>query len=123
MSYKIIDGKAYELKEVDIESIKKEIKKEASLIADSKAKEEKLLSQKESLCTKARAKMSNYSEQIAKLQECMQRTESKLKEALDPIEAEIRECDVVIESSTTSLMNKKDIINLILPEESKKLGL
>ena len=123
MAYKVIDGVVYEVKEVDVSDLKQEVEK---VIADVDAvKKEKAVAEASIKNTECQfeGQILNYQKQIDGLQALIDTVKEKKEASIAPQKALIEELDAKIAELKAALADKKEVIETLLPEESKKLGL
>jgi chromosome segregation ATPase len=123
MGYKVIDGIVYEVKEVDTFTLKDEIKKvfdELENINKEKARIDASIRNTESQFD---TQIVSYQKQIDGLQALIDTIKEKREASIAPQQKQLSELDAKIEELTIILRDKKEVIEALLPEESKKLGL
>ena len=123
MAQKVIDGVVYEVKEVDVSDLKQEVEKViADVDADKKEKAVAEASIKNTEC-QFEGQILNYQKQIDGLQALIDTVKEKKEASIAHQKALIEELDAKIAELKAALADKKEVIETLLPEESKKLGL
>lgn len=121
--YKVIDGVAYKVEELNVEELKQEVDKavlEIETVEKEKAQHEANI---KNMSSQFDAQVEAYEKQIANLAALVETVKEKKASVIAPHEALVKECDEKLVCLKDALVDKKEIIESLLPEESKKLGL
>lgn len=115
MKYEIIDGKLFEVKEVDADQFKIEIEQALKVVEEQEKKVEQLEAQKKNVC-------ASFDNQIVQYQNAIKGIEERKVNACKPYDDEITNAKVKVDAVKVRLQEKKEALELLFPEASSKLG-
>lgn len=104
MNYEVRNGKVYEVKEVNMQDLEKEIKQAVSFINQHKQS------------------MTPFSNEIVLKKQELARIIQKYNADIANLEAEVNKHMVEIEKAKNSVADKKEIIEKLFPNEKSILG-
>ena len=123
MAFKVIDGVVYEVKEVDISGIKEEVEKVITEVEGAEKEKAEIEASMKNTNNQFDLQIEAYKKQIAGLEAMIEAIDEKRATALEPRKLRLEEIDAHIIEIKAGLIEKKEVIESLLPEESKKLGL
>lgn len=122
MSYKMIDGKLYEVKEVDTNQLKIEVEQCLKVVNEQNSIINANENQIASIESRCDSQVANIEKQIEALKSNIEATKERCAKDCVPYRVNVRNAEDRIEEIKSRLEEKKEAIQELLPEAANKLG-